>query len=64
MTYLKCSYILEDGIPSKETFLILSNNVDIINTEVIQETKVKINDIENLLPVGLLVYIHYLERNE
>lgn len=64
MTYLKCSYILEDGTPSKETFQILSNSVDIINTEIVQETKVKVNNIDNLLPVGLIVYIHSLERNE
>lgn len=64
MTYLKCSYITQDGKPSKETFQILSNCVDIINTEVVQETKVKVNDIVNLLPIGLIVYIHYLERNE
>ena len=59
---LKCSYITADGKPSKETFNINSEYVDIINSQVKIETKVKINGRWNLLPPGLLLHIHKLVR--
>ena len=60
---LNCSYITADGKHSKETFKINSEYVDIKNNQVKKETKVMIDDIENILPPGLLLYIHNLERN-
>jgi hypothetical protein len=59
---LKCSYRTENGEPSKNTFNINSEYVDIINSEVKIETKVKINGRWNILPPGLLLYIHELVR--
>jgi hypothetical protein len=59
---LKCSYITEDGKPSEETFNINSEYVDIINNRVKIDTKVKIDGRWNILPPGLLLYIHNLER--
>jgi hypothetical protein len=63
MTYLVCSYITENGTPSKETFHILSSCVDFENNEVKKEIKVIIDDRWNLLPPGLSLYIHELVRN-
>jgi hypothetical protein len=63
MTYLVCSYITENGTPSKETFHILSSCVDIKNNKVKREIKVIIDGRRNLLPPGLLLYIHELVRN-
>ena len=63
MTYLVCSYITENGKPSKEKFHILSSCVDIINNKVKRETTVMINRKRNLLPPGLLLHIHELVRN-
>ena len=59
---LKCSYITENGKHSKNTFNINSDYVDIINSQVKIETKVKINGRWNILPLGLLLYIHELVR--
>ena len=57
---LKCSYITENGEPSKETFNINSEYVDFINSQVKIETKAKIYDRWNILPPGFLLYIHEL----
>jgi hypothetical protein len=59
---LKCSYITENGKPSKETFIIDCKYVDFINKQVKKETRVNIDDRLNTLPAGLLLYIHELVR--
>ena len=58
----KCSYITENDEHSKDTFNINSEYVDIINSQVKIETIVKIDDRLNILPPGLLLYIHELVR--
>ena len=58
----RCSYITENGEPSKETFNINSEYVNFINSQVKIGTKVKINGRWNILPPGFLLYIHELVR--
>ena len=59
---LKCSYIKDDGKPSKETFIIDSKYVDFIDSQVKIETQAKIYGRWNILPPGLHLYIHELVR--